>query len=172
MAMKVASRRLLPALAVAALVLAGGVAFAQTAEYHGADSVFRDHGLTILWAILKGKDEDSSSVYVRIAKSGPASEQLGLFSVVARDVISGDEQVVIPRRVLNDLNTITEERGSFTDKAQRRFLFYRGRDTAGTADPAVEVYYYAIPDTAPEFLTAAAAEAYLKDTLERVGASR
>ncbi len=172
MTKRMGSLRLFLALTLAELVVCGGAVFAQTAEYHGADSVFQGNGLTILWAILKGKDADSSSVYIRIARTGPASEQLGLFSVVARDVLSGDEEVVISRRVLNDLNTITEERGSFTDKAQRRFLFYKGRDTNGTVDPVVEVYYYAIPDTAPEFLTLAAAETYLRDTLERIGGSR
>lgn len=151
---------------------AGGSLFGQPVEYHGADSVFQDNGITILWAILKGKNEDASTVYVRIVKTGPASEDLKSFSVIARDVLSGDEETVISDKVLNVVNTIVETRGSFSDKAQRRFVFYEGRKAGQTTRPSVEVYYYAIPDTAPEFLTSTALETYLEDTLARLRTAR
>ncbi|MCD6122984.1 MAG: hypothetical protein J7K04_14195 [Spirochaetales bacterium] len=41
---------------------------AETAVYHGADTVFSAQGIAVFWAILKDKETDSSTVYMEIAE--------------------------------------------------------------------------------------------------------
>ncbi len=159
---------LLSMLFAIALFGASGRLFAQTTELHGADAVFKDHGISILWAILKGKDESSSVVYMRIIRGDTAKSELSSFSVVARDVFSGDESPVVAHRSLANSNTVTESRAAFSDKAERRFLFYGAETGSGNGKPLFDVYYYAIPDTAPEFLSKDAVEQYLADTAMRM----
>lgn len=160
------------ALSVLAILVVAGVSFGQPKVIHGADAVFRRNGITILWAILKGRDEGSSTVYMRVIRGASADGELGSYSVMARDVLTGDETVAQGVRELRDVNTVTESRSAFTDMAQRRFLFYVSPRAPDPRDPAIEIYYYAIPDTAPEFLSKDALEGYLSDTAGRVDAAR
>jgi len=153
------------------LIFAFGVAvpvFAQNSVYHGADSVFRAEGLTLLWAIVKGKDEQTSVVYVRILANDSARNSFAAFRVVARDVLTGSEAVVVKSHALKNQNSVTESRAAFGDKTQRRFFFYTDTSSANGQTPALEIYYYAIPDTAPEFLSQNALEKYFADAAQRL----
>jgi len=164
--------RKLAVVIIVSLIFASGVAvpvFAQNSVYHGADAVFRAEGLTLLWAIVKGSDEQTSVVYVRILANDSARNSFAAFRVVARDVLTGSEAVVVRNHALNEQDTVTESRAAYGDKTQRRFFFYADTRGADGQAPALEIYYFAIPDTAPEFLSQDALEKYFADAARRLG---
>ena len=66
-------------------------------EYHGADSVFETPDLIILWAILKGPDEEHSWVYIKIVFPGDGPNPWQTFRVEAVDPFSREKEWVTPR---------------------------------------------------------------------------
>src|SRR5512136_1849477 len=98
--------------------------FGQT-EFHGADSVFQKNGVTILWAILKGPDEDHSWVYLQIVASEEMIQSFQRFSVEAVDPFTNTREWVLKGNRLERRNLIKETRSCFRDRTGRRVLFYK-----------------------------------------------
>jgi hypothetical protein len=135
-------------------------------EHHGADSVFETKDMSILWAILKGPDEEHSWVYIRIIFSEAGLHSLQSFRVEAIDPFSRESEWVTPRETAKRENVIVTPRSSFQEKTARRILFYRGKD--GGDRPGRIVFYQGIPDTTPEFGTAVQLEEYFNQALRRL----
>ena len=113
--------------------------FGQT-EFHGADSVFQKNGITILWAILKGPDEDRSWVYLQIVASEKAVQSFQRFSVEAVDPFTNAKKWVSKGRPVERENLIKGTRSSFRDRTSRRVLFYRDATEVEAGRPAMTVY--------------------------------
>ncbi len=141
--------------------------FGQT-EYHGADSVFQKNGLTILWAILKGPDEDHSWVYLQIVASEEMIQSFQRFSVEAVDPFTNTREWVLKGNRLERRNLIKETRSCFRDRTGRRVLFYRDAAEVEADRPAMAVFYLSVPDTAPELLTEQEIRDYLQKALQRL----
>ena len=116
---------LLLLISLALNVFCVSLAYPET-EYHGADSVFEKEGIVILWAILKGQDEDSSWVYIKIVNSRKNPYQI--FSVEAIDPFSKENEWVVKGQKLEKENVVKSIRASFRDKTSRRILFYRNTE--------------------------------------------
>jgi len=150
--------------------------FSETIVYHGADSVFSAEGVAVLWAILKDKESDSSTVYVKIAEmdtTDNSKQSFKLFSLLAADVFSGEEKYVVQRKALEPDNitwqiTIKETGKSFDSMSKRRFLFYTGEKIGKNTAPDMEIYYLGVPDTTPVFLKEDQIDKYFKNTLLRL----
>ena len=135
-------------------------------EYHGADSVFEKEGVVILWAILKGQDEASSWVSIKIINSGGTPFQF--YSVEAIDPFSKEKEWVVKGKKLEKENMIKSIRTSFRDKTSRRILFYRNMEALEKEVPEMAVFYMGVPDTAPEVLSEKEMENYFEKALERI----
>lgn len=139
-------------------------------EYHGADSTFKANGISIFWAILKGPEESSSRVYIKIINPEDNLKQFHTFSLIASDPFSDSEVWIIKVEKLKKENIIKLNRESFKEMTARRFLFYRSEkiEDYKSEKPDMIVYYLSLPDTAPEFLTLEKLEAYFKEAEERL----
>jgi hypothetical protein len=141
--------------------------FGQT-EFHGADSVFQKNGITILWAILKGPDEDRSWVYLQIVASEKAVQSFQRFSVEAVDPFTNTREWVSKGNRLERETLIKETRSSFRDKTGRRVLFYWDAAEVEAGRPAMTVFYVGVPDTTPELLTEQEIRDYFQKALQRL----
>jgi hypothetical protein len=141
------------------------LAYPET-EYHGADSLFEKEGIVILWAILKGQDETSSWVHIKIVNSGGNPYQI--FSVEAIDPFSKEKERVVKGQRLEKEYVVKSIRTSFRDKTSRRILFYRNVEALEKETPDMAVYYMGVPDTAPEVLSEKEMNHYFEKALERL----
>ena len=155
----------LPLIFFAALWIWIPLAYGQE-EYHGADSVFETKDMIIFWAILKGRDEESSWVYIKIVFPEAGLNPWKSFRVEAVDPFSGEKEWVTQREKAEKENVIKAPRPSFRDKTGRRILFYRNQDSGDR--PERIVFYQGIPDTAPELPTEAQLEEYFNQALGRL----
>ena len=137
-------------------------------EYHGADSVFEMEGVAILWAILKGPDEDHSWVYIKMIDSGVPPSPFQSYSVQAVDPFSDEKDWVVKNVEWKRENEVKASRSSFKDKPARRILFYGNTADDPREKPAMTVFYMGIPDTTPEFLTETQLEEYFRKAMERL----
>ena len=142
---------------------------AQNHEYHGADSIFQAEGIAIFWAILKGKDDESSLVYINLIRPEEAGSQFHKYSVLAVDPFSKKQEWVHEGKEFEENTLLTLNRASFRDMTERRFFFYKGDDETYVAEkPDMTVYYLSIPDTAPEFLKEDHIKKYFNSARERL----
>ena len=151
------------------ILIALAVPFADgQSEYHGADSVFRMEGVAILWAILKGPDEERSWVYLKIIHPEEGDHRYLFFSVEALDPFTGKKEWVIRGEKLGKEIVLKFIRSSFRDMTGRRFLFYRDSKEIEENRPGMTIFYMGIPDTSPELLTEKQVEDYFSKALERL----
>jgi hypothetical protein len=165
---KMKKRCLTTFLMLAGLVLAGGFSapdLALTAEYHGADSVFKAKDVGVIWAILKGADEAHSTVVIRIENLSAGKPVYQRFSVSAVHPFSGAEKRLVINEPFGEKNLVKSSRASFRDMPGRRIFLYK---TADDSQPDMVIYYMSIPDTAPEFLKPEQLDSYLDQTVERL----
>jgi hypothetical protein len=137
-------------------------------EVHGADSVFADQGVVIVWAVLRGATEDETEVVIRVA----AKEGYGYLAVDAVDPFSQARRAVLPGAPLTGSGEparrdVRSLRRLFADFPRRDLRFYRTQDDWEAQRPALTVYYLGLPDTAPEFALEGALTDYLTAAVAR-----
>lgn len=137
-------------------------------EIHGADSVFRTEGVTVLWAILKGGSEASTIVHIRILRDAGTPPALDFFSVEAVDPFSKEGTWILRGEPLRALQTVRSVRNDFRDKTERWLHFYTDREALEKGQRALTIFYHGIPDTTPEVLSEADLEAYLAQAFLRI----
>ena len=135
-------------------------------EYHGADSVFATEDMIILWAVLKGPDEEHSWVHIKIILSEAGLNSWKSFRIEAVDPFSRETEWVTPRAKAEKENVVKTPRSSFRDKTGRRILFYRDIDRGDR--PERIVFYQSVPDTAPELSTEGLLQDYFNQALRRL----
>jgi len=148
------------------LLLGSASAPAQGVERHGADSTFTEKGLVVMWAVLRGPDEEGPQVHLQIVKE-PASPYRG-FAVLALDPFSGEVREERPAAPLQERNRIVKPRSSFQYFSSQRLRCYEAARPAAGQAPELTVYYLGVPDTSPEFNTLQELEDYFRDTLRRL----
>lgn len=149
----------------AALVLAAGIASAQSAEpVHGADAVFSGRGVVVLWAVLRGADEPRSQVVIRVVTRTPAVEALAVDGV---DPFSNARVTRAEPSVLRGSLDIRVPRSTLAEHPRTELRFARRVADLVAGRPALTVYFTGVPDTAPEFPTESALAAYLDGALAR-----
>jgi hypothetical protein len=135
---------------------------------HGADSVFQGEGITLVWAILKGADEESSSVQIRMLYREADSGPLRFYGVEGIDPFTGSREVYEKAVPLQAEQTVRFVRSSFQEKTGRRFLFYATADEVERGRPVLVIFYQGVPDTAPEVLTEKEIDDYFETALSRL----
>jgi hypothetical protein len=137
-----------------------------TAEYHGADSVFKGKDVAVLWAILKGSDDAHSTVVIRIESLSAGKPVYQTFSVSAVHPFSSIEKWLIRNETFGEKNLVRSSRASFRDMPGRRILLFKTAEK--NQKPDMVIYYMSVPDTAPEFLDSEQLNNYLDETVERL----
>jgi len=125
---------------------------------HGADSIFAEHGLGIVWGVLKNDAEERTMVVVRV--SNPAG-RYAYVSVDGVDPFTERRVVVVEGRPLGASADLSMPRASFADLPRREIHLYASAVDWRAGRPGFTVYYLGVPDTTPEFTTEAALETYL-----------
>lgn len=148
--------------------LGSAPARAQPAEHHGADSTFVAQGLTVMWAVLRGQDEESTQVHLLIVKSSPRADAYRSFTVLSADPFSGEIREELRAAPLKEQNRIVKPRSAYQYFSSQRLLFYAGADPAPEQAPDLTIYYLGVPDTSPEFNALEDLDAYFRDTLRRL----
>ncbi len=140
------------ALALAWLALAaGGLRAAEPPrEVHGAADAYAGPGIALAWGVLRGTDEATTRVTLRIVADQARFPRV---AVVGRDPFTQAERNVLAPAPAAGLPDIAIARAHFADFPRTEVrLFGPGNTDA----PALVVYYLGVPDTTPEFASAAA----------------
>lgn len=143
-------------------------AFAQSNEYHGADSIFKANGIIVVWAIEKRGNDVSPLVYLRIVRTPSSEGTFRYFTVLAVDPFSKASRTLVDGQPLHDQNTVTAELAAFQEYSARRILLYATDEELRAETPSMVVFYQGVPDTSPEFLSVQKLEAYFSDTVQRI----
>ena len=155
--------------ALTGLVLTGGLGIPDlgiTADYHGADSVFKAKDVAVVWAILKGSDDEHSTVVICIESLSAGRPVYQTFSVSAVHPFSSDEKWLVRNETFGKKNLVRSSRASFRDMPGRRILLFKTNEE--NQKPDMVIYYMSIPDTAPEFLDPEQLNNYLDKTVKRL----
>jgi len=161
-------RRIAVLMCLIAVSFGPGLSLSQSPkEFHGADSVFERQGMTLLWGILKGKDEESSWAYLYIVRTGKEGERFQFFSVEAVDPFSNEKEWIVRGEKLTGKNMVKSPRSSFAEKTMRRILFFTDSKGAEEGKAEMVVFYRSLPDTAPEFLSEGKLQSYFEEALRR-----
>jgi len=133
-------------------------------EVHGALDVYAGEGILLAWAVLRGKDEKTTTVIVRV-EAEPT--RYGALSVTGVDPFTKDAVALAPLVPIRGSFEVRAARERFADHPRTEWRFHRESAPARDAAPALLVYYQGIPDTAPEFDDAGKLDAYLVERLQR-----
>jgi len=152
-----------------ALCCSVGVAFAQAAprESHGSHDVYAAPGLALAWGVLRGSDEASTAVIVRIDVDPGAYPWL---AVIAIDPFSKQEQVVQQPVQPAGPFDLRIPRAQFADYPRTELRLFDSAAHAQANAPQLVVYYLGVPDTTPEFSDAAKLDASLSERIARARA--
>lgn len=132
--------------------------FAQGPVVHGADSVFTEPDLGIVWGVLKNEAEERTMVVIRV--SNPA----GRYAYVTVDGVDPFTQrrvALVEGVPLGASIDIKTPRASFADLPRREIHLFASVVDWRIGRSGLTVYYLGVPDTTPEFTTEAALETYL-----------
>ena len=124
--------------------------FSEDQIYHGGDSVFEIEDIAVLWGMLKGETIESSQVYLNIVPIDFENLKFFRYSVLASNVFTGEEKILVDFKTLEETNLIIQDYGDFNHMSKRRILFYTSDSSKN--NPAMEIYYAGFPDTTPVLL--------------------
>ena len=146
---------------VLALLLLAGLNVARAAEVHGASDAFATPGIALAWAMLRGADDASTRVLLRMevdpAYADVAVVGIDPFTRAATPLLEHGRGLIV----------VAAARSHFAQFPRTEIRLSR---TPGGA-PEVVVYYVSVPDTTPEFDDASKLDAYLDERLARLRAT-
>lgn len=117
---------------------------------HGSSDSYAGEGVAIAWGVLRGASEDSTIVVLRLAVDASRYSRL---EVAGMDPFTHDTKIRFSAAALGAGLDVRLPRAGFADLPRTELRF------AGAQSQTV--YYLGIPDTTPEFASAAALEAHL-----------
>ena len=123
---------------------------AHAAEVHGASDTFAGEGVAIAWSVLRGASEESTVVVLRVAAD---ARRYNRVEVAGIDPFTRETKIRFPVTTLVADMDIPLPRAGFADHPRTEVRF--------AGPESLTVYYLSIPDTSPEFASAAALEAHL-----------
>jgi hypothetical protein len=162
---KVARQRylLLAASVVLALWIGPQAARGQSAprqEVHGSLDAFAAPGVALAWAILRGKEEASTEVVVRVDTDPSLYRSL---NVVGVDPFTKATQSLATVSSVDGTMVVRLLRSRFAELPRTEWRLYSSVRRAPADAPALVIFYQGIPDTTPEFM----AEGELSNSLAR-----
>lgn len=134
-------------------------------EVHGMADAFAAPGVAMAWGVVRGADEATTLVVLRIA-TRPAS-----YPWVA--LTGGDPftqrklPLLAPTRSAGVIDVRTP-RAHFADFPRTEVRLYASAAAAQQDVPALVVFFLGVPDTTPEFATEDKLQAYLSERAARL----
>lgn len=132
----------------------------QASDVHGASDTYAGEGVAIAWGVLRGTNEENTIVVLRLAVDARRYSRL---EVAGIDPFTRDSKIRFTAAALGTGLDVRLPRAGFADLPRTELRF-------SGAQP-LTVYYLGIPDTTPEFATAAALEAHLAARLAQLRAA-
>jgi hypothetical protein len=129
-------------------------------EVHGSLDAFAAPGLALAWAILRGKEEASTEVVVRVEADPKVYRSLNVIGV---DPFTKASQPLAAVTSAEGTMVVRVPRSSFAELPRTEWRLYAAPMPAAADIPALVVFYQGIPDTTPEFNV----EGELSDSLTR-----
>lgn len=146
------------AFAAALWAMAASVLADPPREAHGSSDAFSAPGVTLAWGVLRGADEASTIVVVRIAIDAQAFPWLALVGI---DPFTKAERLVQAAIASPATFDVRMPRAQFADFPRTELRLFASAAAAQRAEPVLVVYYHGVPDTTPEFNDAAKLDAHL-----------
>jgi hypothetical protein len=150
---------------VLALALCARAAVAGAVDVHGASEAFAGPGIVMAWGILRGTDDVSTQVLLRMEVDAAYADVrvLGVdpFTHATHELVAHGRGSV----------ALTASRAQFAQFPRTEVRLFHARGSAPAGEPDVVVYYLGVPDTTPEFDDAAKLDAYLEARLARLRTS-
>ncbi len=134
---------------VAVFIISSPFLLSQEVRHYGADYIFEVDDIAVFWAVLKGEDVNSNIVYINVVPLDPEKRKYRKFSVMASNVFSGEEKILINYKKLKKENIIQEKYSEFLNMSERSILLFGEKDSK--KNPQIVIYYKGVPDAAPEF---------------------
>ena len=137
-------------------------------EIHGMADAYADQGIALAWAVLRGADEATTMVVLRIA-TDPL--RYPFVAATGRNPFSQRAEALLRPTPTAGSIDLRVSRAHFADFPRTELRFYGS--TPATADemPRLTIYFLGVPDTTPEFASEANLIAYLADRIARLRAS-
>jgi len=156
-------------LLLAMLCCCAAAALAQAPrEVHGSHDAYAASGVALAWGVLRGTDEATTAVVVRIVVDpGPYP----WLAVAAVDPFSKQEQAVQRPVQPGAAFDLRIPRAQFADYPRTELRLFDSAAHAEANAPQLVVYYLGVPDTTPEFADAAKLDASLSERIARVRAA-
>ena len=140
-------------------------AMADEGQVHGVADAYAGPGMALAWGILRGADEASTQVVVRIIADPQVYPAV---AAVGKNPFSGEQRALLPSTPTAGAVDVRVPRAQYADFPRTELRFY---GSSATGDPALVVFYLGVPDTTPEFATEANLNAYLADRIARARAA-
>ena len=132
-------------------------------EVHGSSDAYAGSGVTLAWAVLRGSDEASTRVVLRVALDPAIYPELEVTGV---DPFTKATRPLRARSAATATLDVSAPRAQFAEWPRTELRFYAAGMPARDV-PALLVYYQGVPDTAPEFTSEARLSSYLDERLAR-----
>lgn len=146
-------------------LLPGGAARAALREVHGAHDAWAEPGVALAWGVLRGRDEASTHVWIRI-QVDPA--RWARVQAVGREPFDGGSADLPIRQQDGGRYTVDVPRSRFADYPRTELRLW----APGAVRPGLLVYFAGVPDTTPEFNERTTLDADLARRLARVREGR
>ena len=124
---------------------------------HGADAVFADRRIVIVWAVLRSPDEARTTVVVRVTPVDPA---LGAVAVDAVDPFGGGRISLLRPSAARPSFDLRVVRRRFGEHPRTEFRLAATVEDLAAGRDVLTVYFTGIPDATPELKTAEALDDY------------
>jgi len=137
-------------------------------EVHGSHDAYAAPGVALAWGVLRGADEATTAVVVRIVADPGRYPWL---AVTAIDPFRKQErQVQRPAQQAGAFD-LRIPRAQFADYPRTELRLFDSAAHAQANAPQLVIYYLGVPDTTPEFVDAAKLDASLSERIARARAA-
>ena len=133
-------------------------------EVHGSADVFAAPGVALAWGVLRGATEADTRIVIRIATDRTA---FAAVAVIGSDPFTKGERPILPVTPTTTGVDVRVPRAHFADFPRTELRLFGSANPARDEAPKLVVFYLGVPDTAPEFPSAAALETYLAARIAR-----
>lgn len=161
-------------LSLGAVVLAAAIGNVRAADpsasnapasaVHGSLDAFAARGVALAFGVLRGKDEATTQVVVRVEADRARYRALAVDGV---DPFTKASQPLVPAAPIDGVRLVRIPRARFADLPRTEWRFFASAKPAAGEAPALLVFYQGVPDTTPEFDDAARLESDLAARIER-----
>jgi hypothetical protein len=134
---------------------------AHAGEVHGVSDAFAGEGVAIVWGVLRGASEESTVVVLRVTADARRYDRVEVAGV---DPFTRAAKIRFPVTSLGAGLDLPLPRAGFADHPRTEIRF--------AGPESLTVYYLSIPDTTPEFASAAALEAHLAARMAQLRAGK